>query len=439
LPAATAWRWQTSFTAPSAGAWQLKIFAVHQTTAQLFVDGLAADANRINLGVYASSGGGFGTTTLASWHGLVQTAKSHDPLAPRFQQAGFTVTFAAGDTHTLDLRAYADPAAALQIRFAWVRPDAQARSIATAVAAARDAREVVVFAYDEGTEGTDRGVNDQAVGLRLPGYQDALIAAVAAVNRNTIVVLNTGDPVVMPWAGDVQAILQMWYPGQRGGPATARILLGDANPSGKLPVTVPTDASHIPTFSADCNPAAISANPPADGNCPLYPGVFEPGFVSGDHSYKTIDFTMNGLFQGYRWYDHFAVAPLFPFGHGLSYTQFQYADLDISDARAGGLDVSFVVRNTGRVVGAEVPQVYLGAPSQPPPGAEFALRKLVGFARVELRPGEATRVRVHIDDRELSYWSVARHGWEIAAGRRPISVGASSRDLRLHGQAQIAR
>ena len=437
LPAATAWRWQATFTAPSAGAWQLKIFAAHQTSAQLFVDGQAAA--RINLGGYAVAAGGFGTSALPSWHGLVQTAKSHDPLSPRFQQAGVAVTFAAGETHALDLRGYADAATPLQIRFAWVRPDSQAQAIAAAVAAARDARKVVVFAYDEGTEGADRGINDQAAGLRLPGYQNELIAAVAAVNRHTIVVLNTGDPVLMPWAADVEAILQMWYPGQRGGAATARVLLGDANPGGKLPVTLPDDPTRIPTFSPDCNPAAIAATPPVDGNCPLYPGVFEPGFVTGDHSYKTIDFTTNGIFQGYRWYDHFAVAPLFPFGHGLSYTQFQYTDLDIANARAGGLDVSFVVRNTGRVAGADVPQVYLGAPSHPPLGTDVALRKLVGFARVELRPGEATRVKLHVDDRDLASWSVSARGWLIAEGRRPIYVGASSRDLRLQGQAQLVR
>jgi beta-glucosidase len=349
------------------------------------------------------------------------------------------VTFAAGETHSLDLRGYAGATDPLQLRFAWVTPDRQARSIDAAVAAARNARKVVVFVYDEGTEGSDRGGNDQAVGLRLPGYQDALVEAVAAANRNTIVVLNSGDPVLMPWAGDVAAILQMWYPGQRGGAATARVLLGDANPGGKLPVTLPDDATRIPTFSPGCNPAAISATPPVDGNCPLYPGVFEPGFVTGDHSYKTIDFTTNGIFQGYRWYDHFAVAPLFPFGHGLSYTQFQYADLDIANARAGGLDVSFVVRNTGRVAGADVPQVYLGAPSHPPLGTDVALRKLVGFARVELRPGEATRVKLHIDDRDLASWSVSARGWVITEGRRPIYVGASSRDLRLQGQAQLVR
>ena len=439
LPPATAWRWQATFTAPSAGTWQLKIFAVHQSSAQLFVDGFDTVAKRrINLGVYGA-GGGFGTSSRPSWHGLLQTAKSHDPGGPRFQQSGFTVTFAAGESHTLDLRAYADPAAPLQIRMVWVPPDWQARSIAGAVESARGARTVIVFAYDEGTEGSDRGGNDQAIGLRLPGYQDDLIAAVAAANPHTIVVLNSGDPVLMPWLADVAAVLEMWYPGQRGGPATARILLGEVNPGGKLPVTFPADPAHTPTFDADCNPGAISTNPPSDGNCSLYPGVFLPGFVTGPHVYKTIDFTTNGIFQGYRWYDRFEAEPLFPFGHGLSYTQFRYSDLDVDDVRSGGVDVRFMVRNVGRRAGAEVPQVYLGAPSQSPPGVDFATKQLAGFTRVALRPGEATRVTVRIDRRDLSYWSVAQHDWVVAEGRRTIFVGASSRDIRLHGDVRIAR
>jgi beta-glucosidase len=440
LPAATAWRWQGTFTAPSSGAWQLKIFVAHQTSAQLFVDGLATTPNRrINLGLYAVGAGGIGASPLPSWHAMTQTAKSHDPFSPRFQQAGFTMTFAAGETHALDLRAYADASAPLQIRFAWVTPDAQARSIAAAVEAARRARKAVIFVYDEGTEGADRGGNDQAAGLRLPGYQDDLIAAVAAVNPRTIVVLNTGDPVLMPWATAVQAILQMWYPGQRGGPATARILLGDVSPGGKLPVTFPVDPAHIPTFTADCNPAAISANPPNDGNCLLYPGMFQPGFVNGNHGYKTVDFTANGIFQGYRWYDRFGVEPLFPFGHGLSYTQFRYSDLDVQQAGADGIDVSFTVRNTGLTAGSEVPQLYLGAPEDPPAGADIAVKKLVGFDRVQLKPGQAVRVNLRIAARDLSFWSVWQHDWVVTGGPRPIFVGASSRDIRLRGQIQVER
>lgn len=438
LPAGTAWRWQATFTAPSAGGWQLKVFVVHQTSAQLFVDGLATTPNRrINLGLYAA-GGGFGTSTMSSWHGLLQTAKSHDPQSPRFQQAGFAVTLAAGETHTLDLRAYANPSAPLQVRFTWIPPDGQARAIAAAVQSAHQANKVVVFAYDEGTEGSDRGGSDQVAGLRLPGYQKELIAAVAAANPNTIVVLDTGDPVVMPWAADVAAILEMWYPGQRGGAATARVLLGEVNPGGKLPVTIPADPTRIPTFDADCSPSVISNNPPNDGNCPMYPGVFLPGFVSGLHGYKTIDLTTNGIFQGYRWYEHVGVEPLFPFGHGLSYTQFRYSNLAI-DESPDGIDVSFALRNVGAITGAEVPQVYLGAPRPAPPGVNFAVKQLVAFTRVLLKPGQATQIKLRIDRRDLSYWSVAQHDWVVAPHARAIFIGSSSRDIRLRALVDIER
>ena len=438
LPANTAWRWQATFTAPSAGTWQLKIFVVNQASAQLFVDGLATAQRRINMGAYGAAGGAFGAAPVPSWNGLIQTAKSHDPLLPKMQQAGYTVTFFAGETHQLDLRAYANATDPLQVRFAWVPPDWQAQSINAAVAAAASAKKVIIFAYDEGTEGADRGGNDQPAGLKLPGYQDDLIAAVAAVNPNTSIVLNTGDPVLMPWVDDVKAILEMWYPGQRGGPATANVLLGKVNPGGKSPVTFPADATDMPTTSAGCAPATITNNPPNDGNCLLYPGVFQPGFVSGDHSYKTIDFITNGIFQGYRWYDRFNVVPLFPFGHGLSYAKFKYSDLEVAP-RHGGLDVSFVVQNIGHEAGAEVPQIYLGPPKNPPAEAQFALKKLVGFDRVELKRGESTRVRVHVPKRALAYWSVSRHDWVVADGRRPLYVGASSRDVRLQRQVRVER
>jgi beta-glucosidase len=231
---------------------------------------------------------------------------------------------------------------------------------------------------------------------------------------------------------DVRGILEMWYPGQRGGPATANVLLGKVNPGGKLPVTFPANPGNMPTVSTGCTPAAITSNPPNDGNCPLYPGVFQPGFVSGNHSYKTIDYLTDGIFRGYRWYDQFRVEPLFPFGHGLSYTTFRYSGLEVLAGR-DGLEVSFVVRNVGEHEGTEVPQVYLGPPENPPPGAQFAVRKLVGFERVPLRPGQSARVNIHVDARELSYWSTARHDWAVPAGDRALYVSSSSRDTRLQG------
>jgi beta-glucosidase len=439
LPAGTAWRWTTHFTVPPAPAgsnsWQLKVFVKNQSSAQLFVDGLATAQRRINMGAYGVAAGGIGGSSIAAWDGLPQTSKSHDGL--ELQQAAFTATFAAGETHDLDLRVYGNATDPLSVRFEWVPPDWQSRSIAAAVAAASSAKKIVIFAYDDGTEGSDRGGNDQNVGLQLPGWQDALISAVTAVNPNVVVVLNTGDAVHMPWLASVKSVLEMWYPGVAGGVATSDVLMGDVTPSGKLPITFPDGSAARPRFPTDdpgCNPAAIvipnnsTGTGANDGNCPLYPGVFMSNAVQGQHTYRTVDMEANGIFQGYRWYDLHGRAPLFPFGHGLSYTRFTYSHLKVKP-RVGAMAVSFEVRNSGSVRGAEVPQVYVGAPASPP--VPMAVRALAGFRRISLRPGQQKHVVIRIAPRAFQYWSTAEHEWTTAWGDRTIAIGSSSRDIRL--------
>jgi beta-glucosidase len=269
-------------------------------------------------------------------------------------------------------------------------------AIEAAAAAAREARAVVVFAHNEGTEGVDRA------SLDLPLGQDALVEAVAAANPRTVVVLNTGDPVLMPWVDRVDAILQTWYAGQEGGHATADLLLGRASPGGKLPVTFPAREADAPTAAPE-----------------RWPGV------GGRQWYA------EGVLVGYRWYDAQGIAPLFPFGHGLSYTTFEYADLAVHP-RGDGHDVRFRVRNAGAVAGAEVAQLYVGAPADPP--VEMPPQRLAAFARVELAPGESREVTLHVAPRDRSYWDEARHAWVVAPGARPVLVGASSRDVRLRGE-----
>jgi len=387
------------------------------------------------MGAYGVAAGGIGGSSIAAWDGLAQTAKSHDGL--ELQQASYTATFSAGETHDLDLRAYANATAPLSARFEWVPPDWQSRSIAAAVTAAQNANKVVIFAYDDGTEGSDRGVSDQNAGLQLPGWQDALISAVAAVNPNHVVVLNTGDAVYMPWLASVESVLEMWYPGVAGGVATADVLVGNVTPSGKLPITFPDGSAARPRFPTDdpgCNPAAIvipnnsTGTGANDANCPLYPGVFMSNPTQGQHTYRTVDIEANGIFQGYRWYDVHAKAPLFPFGHGLSYTQFTYSNLTVTP-RVRAMTVSFNVKNSGSVKGAEVPQVYVGSPASPP--VPMAVRALAGFERVSLDQGETKHVIIEVAPRAFQFWSVADHTWRTAWGDRQIAVGASSRDLRL--------
>lgn len=291
--------------------------------------------------------------------------------------------------------AEAMPNQPLQLRFTWVTPEMRRANIAGAADAARSARAAIVFAHNEGSEGVDRP------SLSLPLGQDELIAAVTSANPRTAVVLNTGDPVLMPWAGRANAILQMWYPGQEGGGATADLLLGRANPGGKLPVTFPTREADAPTALPE-----------------RYPGM------NGEQRYS------EGILVGYRWYDAKDIAPLFPFGHGLSYSRFQYSGLRVSPNR-DGYDVSFRVRNAGARRGAEVPQVYVGAPDDAP--VPMARQALAGFERIELAPGESRQVTIPLGPRPLSYWSEARHDWILAPGRRSVVVGSSSRDIRLRG------
>jgi beta-glucosidase len=423
VPAGTAWRWSGLLTAPANPGgtnWQLKVFVANQASSQLYVDGLATAQRRINVSAYPAA-------PSSSYAGLSESARSHDPANPTLQQASYSVTLTPGQQVHLDLRLAAGTSPS-QIQLRWVAPDSQTTSIAAAVASAKKANKAVIFAYDEGTEGSDRGGSDQAAGLALPGYQDALISAVAAVNPNTIVVLNTGDPVLMPWAASVKGILEMWYPGQQGGLATASVLFGKTNPSGKLPVTFPAAANQQPMYDPNCTDTS------ATGNCRIYPGVVGPSpFVAGaTTSYRTITgMQVNGIFEGYRWYDEHGVTPLFPFGYGLSYTTFGYSKLKVSHDAGSGVDVSFTVKNTGSVKGSEVPQVYVGASSALPTSIQQAVRKLVGFQRITLAPGAAQSVTLHVSEQQLSSWASTAQKWLVGTGGRTMYVGSSSRDLRL--------
>jgi beta-glucosidase len=313
-----------------------------------------------------------------------------------------TVHLTAG-THSIGVNVFSIPAfltGPLQVRLSWVTPEAAAADLAAAVAAARNARTAVVFAYNEGTEGVDRS------SLSLPYSQDGLVSAIAAANPNTVVVLNTDSAVTMPWLGSVKSVLEMYYPGQMGGAAVARLLFGDVNPSGKLTQTFPVDEAH--TMVA--------------GDPSRYPGV------DGQEYYS------EGIDVGYRWYDANNVPTLFPFGYGLSYTTFGYRQVR-AHATGHGMVVSFTLTNTGSRAGQEVAQVYVG-PS-PDVTAQQAPRSLAGYRKVFLRPGESRRVTVFVDKRQLSYWDSAVHGWRVGTGQRDVWAGDSSADLPLHTDVHV--
>ncbi len=308
--------------------------------------------------------------------------------------------------HTLGINVISIPSfltGPVQARLTWVTPESAHASLDAAVAAARAARTAVVFAYDEGTEGFDRTT------LALPYGQDRLIDAVAAANPHVVVVLNTGSAVTMPWLSRVSSVLDMYYPGQMGGRATARLLFGDASPGGRLTQTFPLDDAHT----------MVSGDPAR------YPGVN----LEEDYS--------EGIDVGYRWYDAAHQQTLFPFGYGLSYTTFGYRGLR-ADRVPGGLLVRFTLTNTGRRAGDEVAQVYLG-PSPDASGAQQAVKSLAGYQKVHLAPGESRTVQIFVPERQLQYWNATTHDWALGSGRRAVWVGSSSQALPLASTVVIRR
>jgi beta-glucosidase len=271
---------------------------------------------------------------------------------------------------------------------------------ASAAALAKQSDVAIVVAANYEIEGVDL----QCLSLECPnayGDQDSLIRQVAAANPKTIVVLETGGPVLTPWSAQIQGLLEAWYPGEQGGTSIARVLFGDVNPSGHLPVTFPRSEADTPTA----------------GDPTAYPGV------ANSETYK------EGVFVGYRWYDAHRLAPAFPFGFGLSYTRFAYRRLTVSRTATGAL-VRVTVANVGRRAGAAVPQLYLGLPSRP--GVAQPPAQLKGVDRVTLAPGRSVRLGFPLDARALSYWDVGAGGWRLAPGCYQVMVGSSSRDLTLH-------
>ncbi|WP_415381550.1 beta-glucosidase [Halosimplex sp. TS25] len=262
-------------------------------------------------------------------------------------------------------------------------------SVDDAVAAAEDADAAVVFVRDQATEAADRET------LALPGEQDELVDAVAAANDRTVVVLDTSGPVETPWREDVAAVLAGWYPGQAHGDAAASVLYGDSDPGGRLPVTFAPEGEY---------PANTERR---------FPGV------DGEVHYE------EGLLVGYRHFDATDAEPTYPFGHGRSYAEFAYRDaVAVDDAT-----VEVTVENTGERPGREVVQAYVDAP-EAPDDLERPPRELAGFAALSLDPGESRRVAVALDERAFGRYDES-DGWTVDSGEHVVSVGRSSRDLRL--------
>ncbi len=309
------------------------------------------------------------------------------------------VELVAGQTYRFVVEYY-DASKSASISFGWAPPGGRSdpeTEFSEALKAAREADAVIVFAglnhrYDQ--EGVDRR------DLSLPGRQNELIAALAAANPRTAVFITSGSAVEMPWIDQVKCVAQNWYAGMEGGRAIANVIFGDVNPSGKLPVTFPKKLEDSPAHAiGEYN----------DNNC----------------EYK------EGLLVGYRYYDTKNVEPLFPFGHGLSYTEFKYSNLKIDPA---ALTVSVDIANSGKVKGREVAQLYIRDVESSVPRP---IKELKGFEKVELAPGETKSVVFKLDQRSFSFYDAQAKRWVAEPGQFEILVGSSSKDIRVQGILEL--
>jgi beta-glucosidase len=340
-----------------------------------------------------------------------------NPGTPPTSTYSVAVNLQAGQKYTLTLGG-GGPSANLS----WATPSDLAPGIQQAVNAAKSAATAVVVVSDD----TESEAADRA-SLNLPSAQDELISAVAAVNPHTVVVVNAGAPVAMPWLGQAGAVLDAWYPGESDGTALGAVLFGKVDPGGHLPVTFPQSLSQVPASSPS-----------------QFPGV------NGQVNYS------EGIDVGYRYYDAKSETPMFPFGYGLSYTTFKFSNLKITPASVQNSSsgpgatncgcngqsgpqatVSATVTNTGKVAGSDVAQLYLGDPGvagEPP-------RQLKGFDKVSLQPGQSKSVSFTLNGHDISYWDHAANGWVVPDGQFHVYVGDSSAldSLPLQGSFNVTR
>ncbi|HVT99843.1 MAG TPA: glycoside hydrolase family 3 C-terminal domain-containing protein [Acidobacteriaceae bacterium] len=281
---------------------------------------------------------------------------------------------------------------------------------AAAAALAASSTVAVVLVSEWESEGMDR------VDLSFSNNQDALVSAVAAANPHTVVVLENGGPLLMPWLSNVSAVVEAWYPGQKGGEAVANLLFGTVNPSGKLPMTFPGAVADLPR--------------------PVIPVPSPPDSTSA----FAVDYTIDGLNVGYKWFESQGRVPLFPFGFGLSYTTFSISNTQLTTGTpaSSGFQVSFDLQNTGAVAGAEVPQVYLALPS-----AAGEAKRLVGWSKVRLDPGAKQHVTINVDaggvSHPLSIWDTTTNAWVVPGGHYTVYLGNSSAapDLKMAGSFDL--
>jgi beta-glucosidase len=397
------WDPRTEITAPGVGLLTFRAAFVAQSPGPHRFAAAGLGRLELRLGAPRLGGASGADTVEAVVHGTApDPADPVEPLSRPFE-IGAELELAAGDRvevfASCDPTGYANGFTRFKLGIVPMPPEDALLEEAVAAAAASDVA-VVVVGSPEGleSEGYDRA------GLSLPGRQDELVAAVAAANRRTVVVVNSGMPMLMPWADQVAAIVQVWFPGQEFGHALADVLLGAAEPGGRLPVTMPRTES----------------------SCPVGPAIPDGGALEYSE----------GLLVGYRGYDAAETEPLFPFGHGLGYTSWAYEGLDVpvGVVRAqADVEITVSVRNIGSRPGRETVQVYLSGPQDEAGGLAQGrpVRVLVGLASAHAEPGETAHVRLRLPSRAFARWDPELHAWVYPHGRYSVQVGRSSRDLRL--------
>lgn len=367
--------------------------------------------------------------------GTANCTSAQSALTPGFHSITITVNNATNCVSTPAaaaaganpaVPAVAAPCAPASFRFAYSRASGD---IADAAAAAAGKKLALVFVND-GTATTSSTPNPALAGttisapVQLSPASTSLINAVAAANPNTVVVLNTANPVLTPWLPNVKGVIDFWFAGQEGGTAMARVLLGLANPSGHTALTWPANATDTiwgynettplyPGDSLGTHPERLNGN----GGCAVITGS---GATCPPATQTT---ESEGIYTGYRFFDKEGITPQFPFGFGLSYTTFGFSSLKATSAADGGVDVTFTVTNTGNAAGADAAQVYVGPPSDAPSGIQFAARSLAQFDRVLLDPGASQTVTLHVPARQLSYWSERLQQWVLDPAGRRLWVG----------------
>ncbi len=376
------------------------------------------------------------------------TGTPASPTNAGYTEAGLTnLQYSAGTLapgyYPITINFYNTSGSPASIRFGYNRASGD---IADAAAAAKGEKMAIVFLDDTGaasefgTSGSSASSTTEEIANpeynssepisatnvpfissveALPQNQTELVEAVAKANPNTVVVINSENPVLMPWIKSVRSVLEMWYASEEGGTSTARLLLGQADPSGHLPITFPANARDTiwgynetkllyPGDTLGQHLERLNGNGGCSGTgCPA------------DSATKETE----GIYTDYRFFDKEGINPLFPFGWGLSYAKFTYSGLHLTPSSDGGVDVRVTVRNTSNVGGAAVAQVYLGAPSNQPAGIQFAVRQLAQFDRVALGAHQSRTVTMHVTLRQLQYWDPQTQKWMAATGTRTVYVG----------------